>query len=77
MINKLRKRIFWIIQISLSIIVLGVIILFQVILYKFIGGIINEVFGYGFVNMEIFVGLWEISGNFWGISTILHPWPPE
>ena len=32
----------------------GVIILFQVILYKFIGGIINEVFSYGFVNMEIF-----------------------
>ena len=32
----------------------GIIILFQVILYKFIGGIINEIFGYGFVNMEIF-----------------------
>lgn len=30
-----------------------------------------------FVNMEFFVGLWEISGNFGGISTILHPWPPE
>jgi len=39
---------------------LGVIILFQVILYKFIGGIINEVFGYGFVNMEIFA-----AGSFW------------
>ena len=39
----------------------GVIILFQVILYKFIGGIINEIFGYGFVNMEIFS-----VGSFWG-----------
>ena len=38
----------------------GVIILFQVILYKFIGGIINEVFAYGFVNMEIFS-----LGSFW------------
>ena len=38
----------------------GVIILFQVILYKFIGGIINEVFSYGFVNMEIFS-----LGSFW------------
>ena len=36
------------------------IILFQVILYKFIGGIINEVFSYGFVNMEIFS-----LGSFW------------
>ena len=33
---------------------LGVIILFQVILYEFIGGIVNEVFSYGFANMEIF-----------------------
>ena len=32
----------------------GVIILFQVILYKFIGGIINEIFNYGYANMEIF-----------------------
>lgn len=39
----------------------GVIILFQVILYKFIGGIINEIFAYGFVNMEIFS-----VGSFWG-----------
>ena len=39
---------------------LGVIILFQVILYKFIGGIVNEVFSYGFVNMEIFS-----KGSFW------------
>ena len=39
----------------------GVIILFQVILYKFIGGIYNEVFSYGFVNMEIFS-----VGSFWG-----------
>ena len=30
------------------------IILFQVILYKFIGGIINEIFAYGFANMEVF-----------------------
>ena len=42
---------------------LGVIILFQVILYKFIGGIINEVFSYGFVNMEIFS-----KGSFWSES---------
>ena len=34
MINKLRKRIFWIIQISLSIIVLGVIILFSILNYR-------------------------------------------
>ena len=39
---------------------LGIIILFQVMLYKFIGGIINEVFSYGFVNMEIFS-----KGSFW------------
>ena len=34
MINKLRKRIFWIIQISLSLIVLGVIILFSILNYR-------------------------------------------
>ncbi len=34
MISKLRKRIFWIIQISLSIIVLGVIILFSILNYR-------------------------------------------
>ena len=34
MINKLRKRIFWIIQISLSIIILGVIIIFTNFSYK-------------------------------------------
>ena len=34
MIDKLRKRIFWIIQISLSIIILGVIIIFTNFSYK-------------------------------------------
>ena len=34
MINKLRKRIFWIIQITLSIIILGLIILFGVMNYR-------------------------------------------
>ena len=34
MINKLRKRIFWIIQISLSIVVIGVIIAFSRVSYK-------------------------------------------
>ncbi len=34
MINKLRKKIFWIIQISLSVIVLGVIILFTTYNYR-------------------------------------------
>ena len=34
MINKLRKKIFWIIQISLSIIVLGIILLFTSFSYK-------------------------------------------
>ena len=34
MINKLNKKIFWIIQIPLSIIILGVIILFTVLSYK-------------------------------------------
>ena len=34
MINKLRKKIFWIIQISLSIIILGVIIIFTTLNYK-------------------------------------------
>lgn len=33
---------------------LAVIILFQVILYKFIGGIVNEIFNFGFINMEMF-----------------------
>ena len=37
------------------------IILFQVILYKFLGGIINEIFGYGYTNMEVFA-----SESFWG-----------
>ena len=39
----------------------GVIVLFQVILYKFLGGIINEVFSYGYTNMEIFA-----TESFWG-----------
>ena len=34
MINKLRKKIFWIIQISLSVIILGVILLFTVFSYR-------------------------------------------
>ena len=34
MINKLRKKIFWIIQISLSVIILGIIILFTSFSYK-------------------------------------------
>ena len=34
MINKLRKKIFWIIQISLTIIILGIIILFTTISYR-------------------------------------------
>ena len=33
---------------------LGIIILFQVILYKFLGGVINELFSYGYTNMEVF-----------------------
>ena len=37
------------------------IVLFQVILYKFLGGIINEVFSYGYTNMEIFA-----TESFWG-----------
>ena len=34
MINKLKNKIFWIIQISLSIIVIGVVILFASFSYK-------------------------------------------
>ena len=34
MIDKLRKKIFWIIQISLSVIVLGIIILFTTFIYR-------------------------------------------
>ena len=34
MINKLRKKIFWIIQISLSVIIIGVIVLFTSFYYK-------------------------------------------
>ena len=34
MINKLKNKIFWIIQISLSIIVIGVVILFAGFSYK-------------------------------------------
>ncbi len=34
MINKLRKKIFWIIQISLSVIILGIIILFTTFSYR-------------------------------------------
>ena len=40
---------------------LGLMILFQVILYKFIGGIINEVFSYGYTNIESFA-----NDSFWG-----------
>ena len=36
-------------------------ILFQVILYKFIGGVINELFSYGYSNMENFS-----NESFWG-----------
>ena len=39
----------------------GIIVLFQVILYKFLGGIINEIFSYGYNNMEVFA-----SESFWG-----------
>ena len=39
----------------------GVMVLFQVILYKFLGGVINEIFSYGYVNMEAFA-----SESFWG-----------
>ena len=39
----------------------GVIILFQVILYKFLGGIINEILSYGYTDMETFS-----SESFWG-----------
>ena len=39
----------------------GVMVLFQVILYKFLGGVINEIFSYGYTNMEIFA-----SESFWG-----------
>ena len=39
---------------------LGSIIFFQVMLYKFFGGIYNEIFSYGFVNMDIFS-----RGSFW------------
>ena len=34
MINKLRKKIFWIIQISLSVIVIGLIVIFTIFSYK-------------------------------------------
>ena len=40
---------------------LGKIILFQVILYKFIGGIINEIFSYDYINMDSF-----LIESFWG-----------
>ena len=41
--------------------ILGIMILYQVILYKFLGGIINELFLYGYTNMETFA-----SESFWG-----------
>ena len=34
MINKLRKKIFWIIQVSLSVIILGIIIIFTSFSYR-------------------------------------------
>ena len=43
----------------------GVMVLFQVILYKFLGGIINEIFSYGYTNMEVFA-----SESFWGEKKI-------
>ena len=39
----------------------GVMILFQVILNKFIGRVINELFSYGYSNMENFS-----NESFWG-----------
>lgn len=38
----------------------GMIILYQVIMYKLLGGVINEIFGYGFIDVESF-----IKGSFW------------
>ena len=43
----------------------GVMVLFQVILYKFLGGIINEFFSYGYTNMEIFA-----TESFWGETKV-------
>ena len=43
---------------------LGLMILFQVILYKFIGGVINDVFSYGYSNIEAFA-----NESFWGEKT--------
>ena len=40
---------------------LGLMILFQVILYKFIGGVINDVFSYGYTDIEAFA-----NESFWG-----------
>ena len=39
----------------------GVISLFQVMLYKFLGGVVNEIFSYGYTNMETFA-----NESFWG-----------
>ena len=43
----------------------GIMILFQVILYKFIGGVINELFSFGYNNMEDFA-----RESFWGRKKI-------
>ena len=43
----------------------GIIVLFQVILYKFLGGVINDIFSYGYTNMEVFA-----SESFWGEKKI-------
>ena len=45
----------------MSVGLLGLMILFQVILYKFIGGVINDVFSYGYTDIEAFA-----NESFWG-----------
>ena len=59
---------------------MGCIILYQVIMYKLIGGIINEIFSLGYLNMEDFVSR-GLYGKLWMrfilcyliMGTILYP----
>ena len=44
---------------------IGILILFQIIVYKFLGAVVNQFFSYGYENMENFA-----SNSFWGKKKI-------
>ena len=56
----LGKKISLFLGIIMSTNQIGIIILYQVILYKLLGGVINEIGSFGYISVDDFV-----SGSFW------------